>query len=87
MKILIEMRPENYDLLLSKLPKVSVEYAILKNGVVVNNPGAGRIIDIACEVSEAESLLRVAQKVCPEVAPQLEDEMRVAQILPRSRTG
>ena len=87
MKILIEMRPENYDLLLSKVPKVSAEYAILKKGVVVNSPGAGQIIDIACEVSEAESLLRVAQKVCPEVAPQLEDEMRVAQILPRSRTG
>lgn len=81
------MLPENYDLLMNKVPQVSVEYAILKNGVVVNNPGAGRIIDIACELSEAESLLHIAQKLCPEVAPQLEDEIRVARILPRSRTG
>jgi hypothetical protein len=87
MKMLIEMLPENYDLLMNKVPQVSVEYAILKNGVVVNNPGAGRIIDIACELSEAESLLHIAQKLCPEVAPQLEDEIRVARILPRSRTG
>ena len=87
MKILIELLPENYDLLLNKVPKVSVEYAILKNGVESTIPTLGRIIDIACEVSEAESLLRVAQKVCPEVAPQLEDEIRVARILPRSRTG
>jgi hypothetical protein len=72
---------------MNKVPQVSVEYAILKNGVVVNNPGAGRIIDIACELSEAESLLHIAQKLCPEVAPQLEDEIRVARILPRSRTG
>jgi hypothetical protein len=87
MKMLIEMLPENHDLLMNKVPQVSVEYAILKNGVVVNNPGAGRIIDIACELSEAESLLHIAQKLCPEVAPQLEDEIRVARILPRSRTG
>ena len=39
MKTLIEMPPENYDLLLSKLYKDSHAFAVLKNGLVVNNSG------------------------------------------------
>ena len=77
MKILIEMSLENYDLLLSKLAQESYTQAILKNGIVVNKSCAGRIINLACEVSDAASLLRIAQQRCPEVAPQLKNEIKL----------
>ena len=59
MKILVEMSPEHYDRLLDKLSEESAVYAILKNGVVVHPSGASedRIIQIACEMTQAETLL------------------------------
>ena len=69
MKIVLGMSPEHYDELLGKLSPVSTEYALLKNGIVTGGSAKeNRIIEIACEFSEASALLRVAQNLCPEAA-------------------
>ena len=44
MKLLITMPAPNYDLLLSKLPKDSDAYAILKNDIVIKDSGDVRFI-------------------------------------------
>jgi hypothetical protein len=63
MKIMIEMSPEHYDLLLSRVSRYSMAYVLLKNGIVSGGSAkANRIIEIACEDSEANSLLHVARR-------------------------
>jgi hypothetical protein len=69
-KTLIEISPEYYDRLLSKIPETSVAYSVLKNGVVIHHPAEGtehRTIDTVCEESLAK-LLHVADELCPEAA-------------------
>jgi hypothetical protein len=63
----------------------SREYAILKNGVVVCPPnGDGRVIQIPCELSDAESLLAVATKFCPEAVPAIKGDCRTSvKLLPQ----
>jgi hypothetical protein len=49
-----------------------VAYILLKNGVVSGGSAkANRIIEIACEDSEANSLLRIAKALCPEAAVEI----------------
>ena len=65
MKIIVEMSPEHYNELLGKFFPVSPEYSLLKNGIVTGGLAKeNRIIEIACELSEAEALLRMAQDLC-----------------------
>jgi hypothetical protein len=82
MKIVVEMSPEHYDELLGKLSLVSTEYSILKNGIVTGGSAKeNRIIEIACELSEAKALLRVAQDLCPEAAFELDKGVTLARPL------
>jgi hypothetical protein len=81
MKIVVEMSPANYDALLNKL---SVVYALLKNGIVVHHPSGAaehRLIQIACDVGEAEMLLYCAREFCPEAASQFEEAIKTPQPL------
>ena len=65
MKVLIEMTPEHYDGFLEKCPDDwSTEFAILKNGMVVNREISGnerRMIVIYCDEIQAETLLSAAR--------------------------
>ena len=81
MKILVEMSPEHYDRLLDKLSEVSAAYAILKNGVVVHPSGASsdRIIHIACEMAQAETMLHAARQLFPAAAPELQESIGLAR--------
>jgi hypothetical protein len=80
MKILIEMTPENYDRFLSKLSKASAPYTLLKNGVVTGGSAKqNRIIEIACEVTEAKMLLEVARMLCPEAALEIDKGVTLAR--------
>ena len=81
MKILVEMSPEHYDRLLDKLSEESAAYAILKNGVVIHPSGASddRIIQIACEMTQAETLLHAARQLFPAAAPQLQESIGLAR--------
>ena len=80
MKIVVNMSPANYDALLNKL---SVAYALLKNGVVVHpaNAPEDQAIQIACDVGEAEMLLYCAREFCPEAASQFEEAIKTPRPL------
>ncbi len=68
-KMTIEMSPENYDGLLTKITVGFLAYSLLKNGIVSYRPEGGterRVIDILCEPIEAKILLRVANEIWPE---------------------
>jgi ribosomal protein S18 len=80
MKIVVAMSPENYDSLLNKLSPFSTEYSLLKNGVVTGGSAkANRIIEIACERSQAQALLRVAHKLAPEAAVEIDTGVTLAR--------
>jgi hypothetical protein len=78
MKIMIQMSPEHYDGLLSKVPTESVAYSVLKNGIVESQAEGGnerRVIDILCEPTEAEILLGVANELWPKAASEIRDSI------------
>jgi hypothetical protein len=80
MKILVEMSPEHYDNLLSKVSSDSVEYSLLKNGIVTGGAAKeNRIIEIACELSEAKTLLHVTRRLCPEAAFEIDKAVTLAR--------
>jgi hypothetical protein len=80
MKIVVEMSPEHYDALLGRLSPVSTEYSLLKNGIVTGGSAReNRIIEIACELSEAKALLRVAQDLCAEAAFEIDKGVTLAR--------
>ena len=82
MKIIVEMSPEHYDELLGKISPASTEYSLLKNGIVTGGSAKeNRIIEIACELSEAKALLRMAQDLCPEAAFEIEKGVTLARPL------
>jgi hypothetical protein len=65
MKLLIEMTPEHYDDFLDRCPDDwPSEFAVLKNGVVINREIDGnerRMIVIYCDEIQAEMLLSAAR--------------------------
>ena len=76
MKVTLEMLPQNYDGLLSKLSTGSFTYAILKNGIVENRSNDGderRVIHILCEPFEAQVLLGVAKELWPDAALEIKN--------------
>jgi hypothetical protein len=78
MKIMIEMSPEHYDGLLSKVSTQSLAYSVLKNGIVDSRPERGsvrRVIDILCDPIEAEVLLGVATELWPKAASEIKDSV------------
>ena len=80
MKTLVEMSPEHYDDLLSKVSSNSVAYSLLKNGVVTGGQAKeNRIIEIACELSDAKALLHLAQGRCPEAAFEIDKAVTLAR--------
>ena len=84
MRILIEISPKYYDRLLSRISADARMYAVLKNGVVIYPAEAGastRTIEILCEKFEARMLLAVAEELCPEAAPQVEEGIRLSRQL------
>jgi hypothetical protein len=84
MKIMIEMSPEHYDRLLSRVSRYSTAYVLLKNGIVSGGSAKeNRIVEIACEDSEAKTLLRVAQRLCPEAAIEIEKGVSLVRPPPK----
>ena len=80
MKIMIEMSPEHYDRLLSKVSQGSMAYIVLKNGIVSGGSDEkNRIIEIACEESEAKTLLHIARDLCPEAAIEIDKGVTMAR--------
>ena len=77
---MVEMSAENYDCLLSKLSEESAAYAILKNGIA-SGSNEDRIIQFACEMTQAMTLLQIARERFPPAAPQLRESIGLARVL------
>ena len=63
------MSPLVYDGFVDKCDQSSREYAILKNGLIIRRSKENhfeRIMEIRCDMEEADKLLLLASKVYPE---------------------
>ena len=84
MKILIDISPEHYDRLLSKVSEDSRIHAILKDGLVIHNFEAGaqvKMIEIHCDKFYARMILAAAEIYCPEAAAEIEESIRLSRTL------
>ena len=78
MKILIELRREHYEALLAWAAKDSHLYSVMINAVIVRYSGQGApLMMMVCEEHEAKVLLDTAKQFYPEVAPEIEQAIRL----------
>jgi hypothetical protein len=78
--MIIEMSLDHYDRFLEKCDGSSREYEILKNGLIVRHPKDGhyeRLIEILCEVREAQMLLAIARRLYPEAVSPIEKAIAI----------
>jgi hypothetical protein len=75
MKPLIEFSTEHYKSLLKRATEDSPLYFRLKNAVKTE----ANTIAVLCDLDEAQMLLQVAKHFCPDVVPQIEKAIRLAQ--------
>jgi hypothetical protein len=69
-RVTIEIPLPAYDGFIAQCEETSREYAILKNGLIFRRKKEGhfdRFVKIACTHEDAEKLLILAVKTCPEV--------------------
>jgi HSP20 family molecular chaperone IbpA len=73
--MIIEMSLDQHDRFVALCVPASREYEILKNGLIIRRPKEGhfeRIIEIPCEMQDAQLLLVLAQKICRVAVPAIE---------------
>jgi len=71
MKVTIELPLERYDRLRNKCPESSPEFSVLLNGCIDRRPNGNgnefeRFIQILCDQKQAEALLNLATRLCPD---------------------
>jgi hypothetical protein len=69
-RVAIEILLPAYDALIGQCEETSREYAVLKNGLIFRRKKEGhfeRFVKIECTHEDAEKLLILAVKTCPEV--------------------
>jgi hypothetical protein len=74
-RVLIELPLSHYDRFFSLCDPDSREYALLKNGVIVQRSKGDRferIVKIDCTVEDAKTLLNLARQCHPAVVPDIE---------------
>ena len=73
-RVTIEMLLPAYDGFVEKCEETSREYAVLKNGLIFRRKKDGhfeRFVKIECTVEDAEKLLLLAIKTCPEIVAEI----------------
>jgi hypothetical protein len=69
-RVSIEMLLPAYDGLIEQCDESSREYAVLKNGLIFRRKKEDhfeRFVKIECTIEDAEKLLLLAIKVCPDI--------------------
>jgi hypothetical protein len=69
-RVTIEMLLPAYDGFVEKCEETSREFAVLKNGLILRRKKDGqseRFVKIECTVEDAEKLLLLAIKMCPDL--------------------
>jgi hypothetical protein len=80
MKMVIELPLDHHDRFLEKCDPSRREYEILRNGRIVRRPKDGdyeRIVEIPCEVSEAQMLLAIARRLYPDAVSAIEKALAI----------
>jgi hypothetical protein len=80
LKILVIIPIDTYHGFLRKLPIVSREYKILKNGLIIDHPQHGKAVKFVCEIVHAIDLVGRAKLMYPDAAPYIEESIRVARV-------
>jgi hypothetical protein len=68
-KVTIEFPLERYDRLRNKCDESSPEFSVLMNGCIDRRPKGNdfeRFIEIVCDKEQAEALLGLATRLCPD---------------------
>jgi len=66
--MIIEISVDHYDRFLALCDPASHEYEILKDAFIAHRPKDSRyerVVEISCEMRDAQLLLVLAQKICP----------------------
>jgi hypothetical protein len=74
-KVVIEMSLLLYDRFVDQCNPASKEYALVKNGIIVQRGKDNhyeRILEIYCDVEEAKGLLNLARNMFPDAVPEIE---------------
>jgi hypothetical protein len=80
MKVTIELPLERYDQLRDKCDTASPEFIVLINGCIDRRPKGNqfeRFIQILCDKEQAETLLGLATRVCPDAVPAIKRALKV----------
>ena len=74
MKVKIELPLERYDQLRNKCHMSSPEFSVLMNGCIDRRPkgNQNRFIQILCEKAQAQALLGLATRFCPDAIPAIQ---------------
>jgi len=82
-KVTIELPLERYDRLRDKCDESSPEFSVLMNGCIDRRPNGNgngnefeRFIQILCEKKQAEALLGLATRPCPDAVPAIKRALK-----------
>jgi hypothetical protein len=80
-KVTIELPVEGYDRLRDKCDMSSPEFSVLMNGCIDRRPNGNgnefeRFIQILCDTKQAEALLGLAIRLCPDAVPAIKRALK-----------
>jgi hypothetical protein len=80
-KVTIELPLERYDRLRDECDESSPEFSVLTNGCIDRRPNGNgnefeRFIQILCNKKQAEALLDLATRLCPEAVPAIKRALK-----------
>jgi hypothetical protein len=81
MKILVDISVHYYDRILTGIGRDSRLYSLLINGMFVHDSkiGAGKVVQILCEKSDAEMLRDATKNLCPEATVEIEESIALSR--------
>jgi hypothetical protein len=80
-KVTIELPLDRFDQLRDKCDESSPEFSVLMNGCIDRRPNGNgndfeRFIEILCDNKQAEALLGLATRLCPEAIPAIKRALK-----------
>jgi hypothetical protein len=73
MRVILEIPLDVYHLCLTRFPLNSLEYRLLKNGVVVRNDRGEEVIHVLCEPEMARAIRMLFAAACPEALDRIKE--------------
>ena len=77
MRIVFEIPLEIYHVCLTRFGLRSREYAIMQNGVIVQDDRGREFVEILCDEEDAQLIRTRISEVCPDLAPQIRERREI----------